>query len=140
MKYQIFRLLLIIALSIFSGKVNSAEPYYELIIKVNNILIQKGKIHIGIYNNKQDFDKKKYYTGAIINVKSKTARIVFKLPKGTYAVQMFQDTNNDNVMNSILGIPLEPYGVSCNVRGFPSFKKIKFTLDKNMIINIKLKN
>jgi len=140
MKSRIFKILLIIAFYTFSVKAYSARPYYNLTIIVNDILVQKGKLHIGIYNNEQNFDKKIYYAGTIIDVKGKSVRVVFKLPKGTYSVQMFQDTNNDNTMNSFWGVPLEPYGVSCNASGFPSFKKTKFTLDKNKSIYIKLKN
>jgi uncharacterized protein (DUF2141 family) len=132
--------LFVAAFSICSARAFVAVPYYYLTINVNNILVQKGKMHIGIYNNKQDFDKKKYYTGKITGVRGRTAKIVFKLPKGTYAVQMFQDTNNNNNMDNIFGVPLEPYGVSGNASGFPSFKKTRFTLDKNKSINIKLKN
>ena len=140
MKSRIFNFLFVFAFSAWSASAYSARPYYYLTINVNNILIHKGKMHIGIYNNEQDFDNKKYCAGTITDVKGKTFKIVFQLPKGTYAVQMFQDTNNDNTMNSILGVPLEPYGVSRNVSGFPSFKKTRFTLDKNKSINIKLKN
>lgn len=140
MKSQIFKLLFIIVFSTYSVRGYSARPYYYLTINVNNILVQKGKMHIGIYDNEQDFDKKIHYAGTITDIKGKTLKIVFKLPKGTYAVLMFQDTNNDNAMNSLFGVPLEPYGVSHNISGFPSFKKSRFTLDKNKSINIKLKN
>lgn len=54
-------------------------------------------------------------------------------------MKLFQDTNNDGRMNSIFGVPLEPYGVSLNASGFPSFKKTKFRLNRNKTINIKLK-
>jgi hypothetical protein len=53
---------------------------------------------------------------------------------------MFQDTNDDETMNSLFGVPLEPYGVSRNAKGFPSFSNTRFKLDKNKKINIKLKN
>ena len=140
MKFQIFKLLVVVVLSTVCAKGNSAKPYYYLEVNVNNVLIQKGKIHIGVYNNESDYDNEKYYVGSITDVKNKTVKIVFKLPKGTYAVKMFQDINGDNEMNSIFGVPLEPYGVSRNISGFPSFKKTKFMLGGNKKINIKLKN
>lgn len=140
MKFQIFKLLVVIVLSTVCTKAYSAKPYYYLTVNINNVLIQKGKMHIGVYNNESDYDNEKYCIGSITEVKNKSVKIVFKLPKGTYAVKLFQDINDDKEMNSIFGVPLEPYGVSRNVSGFPSFKKTKFTLDGNKKINIKLKN
>lgn len=139
MKFRIFKLLLVIAFGIFAIKAFSASFYY-LTIDVENVLVKKRKMYIGIYNSEQNFNKNKYYKGKMINVEGKNLRIRFKLPKGVYSVQMFQDVNNDNTMNSLFGVPLEPYGVSCNVSGFPSFKKTRFMLNKNMSIKIKLKN
>lgn len=142
MKSQIFKLLLVLVFSTlcFYTNAHSARYYYYLTVNVSNILIQKGKIYIGVCNNERDFDKQRYCAGRVVAVKGKAMKIVFKLPKGTYSVQMYQDTNNDNTMNNIFGVPLEPYGVSHNVSGFPSFKGTKFTLDRNKSINIKLKN
>ena len=105
MKFQIFKLLVVVVLSTVCAKAYSAKPYYYLEVNVNNVLIQKGKIHIGVYNNESDYDNEKYYVGSITDVKNKTVKIVFKLPKGTYAVKMFQDINGDNEMNSIFGVP-----------------------------------
>ena len=139
MKFRIFKLLLVIAFGIFAIKAFSSSFYY-LTIDVENVLVKKGKMYIGIYNSEQNFNKNKYYKGKMINVEGKNLRIRFKLPKGVYSVQMFQDVNNDNTMNSLFGVPLEPYGVSSNVSGFPSFKKTRFMLNKNMSIKIKLKN
>ena len=140
MKSLISKLLLVAIFNLLCINSHAVRPRYYLTIDVNNILILKGKMYIGIYNNEKDFKDKKYYTGMVTNVKSKTIRIVFRLPKGTYSVQMFQDTNDDETMNSLFGVPLEPYGVSRNAKGFPSFSNTRFKLDKNKKINIKLKN
>ena len=140
MKSRIFNFLFVFAFSAWSASAYSARPYYYLTINVNNILIHKGKMHIGIYNNEQDFDNKKYYAGTITDVKGKTFKIVFQLPKGTYAVQMLQEKNNNKKMNSNLLVPQQRYDVSCAVFGLKKKKKTRFTLDKNKSINIKLKN
>ena len=112
MKSLISKLLLVAIFNLLCIKTHAVTPRYYLTIDVNNILILKGK----------------------------TIRIVFRLPKGTYSVQMFQDTNDDETMNNLFGVPLEPYGVSRNAKGFPSFSNTRFKLDKNKKINIKLKN
>ena len=76
MKSRIFNFLFVFAFSAWSASAYSARPYYYLTINVNNILIHKGKMHIGIYNNEQDFDNKKYYAGTITDVKGKTFKTV----------------------------------------------------------------
>jgi uncharacterized protein (DUF2141 family) len=54
------------------------------------------------------------------------------LPPGAYALALFQDLNNDGILNKgAFGVPTEPYGFSNNVRGTfgpPSFQAASFTL------------
>lgn len=54
------------------------------------------------------------------------------LPPGTYAIKMMQDINrNGKFDTSWIGLPLEPYGFSNNVRpglGEPSFERTKFVV------------
>ena len=90
MKSLISKLLLVAIFNLLCINSHAVRPRYYLTIDVNNILILKGKMYIGIYNNEKDFKNKKYYTGMVTDVKSKTIRIVFRLPKGTYSVHHFQ--------------------------------------------------
>ena len=60
---------------------------------------------------------------------------------GEYAVRVFHDENEDDVINTnILGIPTENYGYSNNASGWfgpPSWEKAKFIFDKpEMTIHI----
>lgn len=140
MKYPIFKCILLAALVAGGGMAMGSEPYYVLKVNVANILIGKGKLYVGVYNNSKSFDNDNYCAGKVVNVKGGTASVAFKLPRGTYAVKMYQDTNDDNKMNNIFGVPLEPYGVSGNANGFPSFGGACFTLFKNKQIRVNLKN
>ncbi|MGN1253584.1 MAG: DUF2141 domain-containing protein [Prevotella sp.] len=141
MKYQIFRLIMMLmAFMPLSQTTKADTPYYYLEVKISNIVVQKGMLYIGIYNSKEAFKNNVYCKGAAIAVKGGNMIYRVKLPKGTYAIKMYQDTNEDGKMNSIFGIPLEPYGISGNKRGFPKFDKSCFSLNKRMVINVKLKN
>ena len=64
------------------------------------------------------------------------------LPKGNYAVAIYQDeNNNDNCDKNFLGVPIEPYAFSNDFRpklSVPSFKDCSFILDKSKTVTIKL--
>jgi uncharacterized protein (DUF2141 family) len=66
-------------------------------------------------------------------VTDNNANVQFEnLPPGDYAVAIFQDLNDDGVLNkSDFGEPIEPYGFSNDARGGlgpPSFQAAAFTL------------
>ena len=65
------------------------------------------------------------------------------IPAGTYAIDMYQDLNsNDNLDSTFLRIPKEPFGFSNNtpVRfGPPSFEKSSFEVTGNLSVEVKLK-
>ena len=54
------------------------------------------------------------------------------LKAGTYAVAVFQDLNDDGILNKgAFGVPVEPYGFSNSVRGKlgpPSFDAASFSV------------
>jgi uncharacterized protein (DUF2141 family) len=65
------------------------------------------------------------------------------VPPGRYAINLFQDLNdNANLDSNFLGIPTEPYGFSNNVMGRlgpPSFEQAAFEIKTSMKIEIKLR-
>ena len=60
MKSLISKLLLVAIFNLLCINSHAVRPRYYLTIDVNNILILKGKLYIGIYNNEKDFKNKKY--------------------------------------------------------------------------------
>jgi len=133
--------ILILAI-IFSGifYTNAQEKEtFDLTIEVKGINKNKGKIFIAIYDSEENFLKKEI--GVIAEVKDKKATGILKgLKKGSYAVSLFHDENNNKKMDTkIFGIPKEPYGFSNNATGFmgpPKFQDAKFNLDSNKTITI----
>ena len=131
-------ILAILFSGIFSTNAQESETF-DLTIEVKGIKENKGKIFIAIYDSEENFLKKEI--GVIAEVKDKKATGILKgLKKGSYAVSLFHDENNNKKMDTkIFGIPKEPYGFSNDATGFmgpPKFQDAKFNLDSNKTITI----
>lgn len=125
MKKSIFTALILCA-SLVTAKAQQAK----LNINVTNIEAGKGSVVLNIYNTKENFLKTVYITKTLKADKStltfkadkSTLTFVVDLPqKGTYAVTLFQDVdNNKKLKQDWLGIPQEPVGYGNNFK--PSAK------------------
>ncbi|WP_415374959.1 DUF2141 domain-containing protein [Patiriisocius sp. Uisw_017] len=89
-----------------------------------------GKIIIGLYNEKENFMVTDPYKGTIGKIENGKAVIVFEnIPEGMYAISLFHDKNDNNIMDfSANKMPLEDYGMSNNVMvmGPPTWSDAKF--------------
>jgi uncharacterized protein (DUF2141 family) len=121
----------------------------QLQIIVSGIKSNKGDIKIALYNEsgKSGFlsSLEPAYQKKIGKIKSGKVLVTFtNIPYGIYAVSLFQDENSDTKFNQgPLGYPLEPYGVSGNLKktGPPKFEECKFDLNtsfKKLTINLQL--
>jgi len=118
---------------------------YDLTINISNIKTKKGSIQIGLYDDPKVFpevgkEMQRFY----IEVDSKDFSYTLKdLQKGTYAIAIYHDLNNDKECNTnFIGIPKEPYGFSNNIKpvfSAPSFKKTAIVLNEDKEIMIKLR-
>jgi uncharacterized protein (DUF2141 family) len=75
---------------------------------------------------------------------AKNDLVIDNVRAGTYAVAVFQDLNEDGVLNkNVFGAPIEPYGFSNNAQGRfgpPSFQDASFRVpDENRGVEIRLK-
>ena len=138
--------IILIIVIIFSGTFTTQaqkneNDKFDLTIQIEGIENNKGKIYIAIYDSEETFLKKA--KGIIADIKDKKSIGIFKgLKKGTYAVSLFHDENDNKKMDTkIFGIPKEPYGFSNDATGFmgpPKFKDAKFTLAGNKTITINI--
>jgi uncharacterized protein (DUF2141 family) len=121
-----------------------AQEKFDLKVVVTNIKIQKGLVVIGIYDNPTEYLKKgKAYKLSSHQVNGNQLEINVKnIPKGTYAISLYQDVNSDAEFNTnVVGIPLEPYGFS---NGFnrkwskPTFDDCKFEFKDSKTVKIEL--
>ena len=117
----------------------------DITVKVTNILSNKGKVSIGLYNQNNDTfaNISKAYKGINLNIEEKNVVYTFtNIPNGSYAIALFHDENeNKKLDKNFLGMPKEGYGFSNNIR--PTFRganfdEAKFELNnhKNIIINM----
>ncbi|GHV72744.1 hypothetical protein AGMMS49940_00460 [Spirochaetia bacterium] len=110
-----------------------------LTIQVENADPGKGyNILVGISDKEEGYPDKSF-TWKTVPVTDKTVTVVFTdLQKGIYAVSLYQDTNGNEKLDTVLGIPREKYGFSNNTM-MPNYGKNQFELNKDTTITIKLR-
>jgi uncharacterized protein (DUF2141 family) len=105
----------------------TTSPMQKLTIEVTNIKQVKGTMNVAIYDAKSNFPDEKSPTFFRIIPVQNTDNLKFtiEVPKGLYAVAVFQDLNNNKKLDkNIVGFPKEPYGFSNDFR--PKFSAPKF--------------
>ncbi|MBT8281463.1 MAG: DUF2141 domain-containing protein [Muriicola sp.] len=114
----------------------------ELTIEVQGVQSSKGKINIAVYNHAEGFLKFEavYLSDSALATAGQTQLKINNLPSGEYALAVFHDENDNNILDTNwLGIPKEPVGFS-NSRmktfGPPSFKECSFKLNSNKAIKV----
>jgi uncharacterized protein (DUF2141 family) len=104
-----------------------------LILKVTGLRSEKGQVKIAVFNSSEKWLGEQPIYSSTINVDSQTVTWrINDVPYGDYGVAVFHDENSNGKMDkNVLGIPLEPYGFSNNVRvtfGPPKWEEAKFTV------------
>lgn len=128
----ILSLLLLFACSTVSFSQDS-KPCH-LVVKVENIKKEKGRMMFAVYNHHDKFLKDALTHGKA-EIHGTTAYITFEgLEEGIYAVSIFQDENDNGKLDTnFIGIPSEPYAFSNDAKGMfgpPDFKDCQFELKK----------
>ena len=122
----------------------NAQQTYDLSVVVTNLENNDGVLQFGLYNNSEKFPiVGETYKMVRVKTSGASRKYTFKgLPKGNYAVAIYQDeNNNDNCDKNFLGVPIEPYAFSNDSRpkiSVPRFKDCSFILDKSKTVTIKL--
>jgi len=94
----------------------------------------KGKLHLVIYDNSEDFlgEKGELTIFDISEIQENPTIKLNQVEEGTYAFVAFIDENNNGTMDkNRLGIPKEPIGFSVSKMGLfgpPSFKKASYQI------------
>ncbi|MBC8110519.1 MAG: DUF2141 domain-containing protein [Verrucomicrobia bacterium] len=98
---------------------------------------------VALCNDPKDFIGKSFKNQVVAVPSSGEMIITFEdIPKGNYAVRLFQDVNNSGKLETgMFGIPKEPYGFSNNptLMSQPKFKDGEFQIFGNQTIIIRLK-
>lgn len=128
---KLYATLLGCILSIAASNAQNTDTHH-IVIHIQNLPSNEGKIFAALYNNETSFLKENYQA-KIVDINDKAATVTFSgIPQGVYAVSFFQDENNNQKMDTnVMGIPKEPYGCSNNARGFmgpPKWEDAKFEM------------
>ncbi len=138
------RYILLVLIFLGPAKLLTAQDH-QLTVIISGINKVKGKLVIGLFDNKSDWLKKgKEFSVKTIEIKSKEETIIFdKLPDGEYGVSAYHDHNSDGKCNrSIIGYPVEGFGFSRNAKVFikaPGFKKVSFTVTESTTVSLALR-
>lgn len=107
----------------------------KIIVKVTGLRSDSGSVRCSLYDDADGFPEQQKHVVARVRAvaKDKVATCTFKSPKRgqKYAAVIHHDENDDGVFQrSTLGLPLEGYGFSNNVRpvlSAPSFEACQFS-------------
>jgi len=104
-----------------------------IILKLTGLRSAKGQVKIAVFNSAETWLGEQTIYSSTINVDGQSVKWrIHDVPYGDYGVAVFHDENSNGKMDkNVLGIPLEPYGFSNNVRvtfGPPKWEKAKFTV------------
>ena len=102
-----------------------------IILKVTGLRSEKGQVRIAVFNSSEKWLGEDPVYSSTINVDGQSVTLKFtNVPNGDYGIAVFHDENKNGKMDkNFLGIPLEPYGFSNNVRvtfGPPKWENAKF--------------
>jgi len=104
-----------------------------VIVKVTGLRSEKGQVRIAVFNSSEKWLGEQPVYSSTINVDSQSVTWkIYDVPYGDYGIAVFHDENKNGKMDkNFVGIPLEPYGFSNNVRvtlGPPTWGKSKFVV------------
>lgn len=112
-------------------------------VTVKNVALNGGKVFIAIYNSEKSHKAKVPDYGFKEEDTNNTVSITVSLPAGEYAFAVFQDTNNNEVLDTrLFGIPKEPVALSnWSGKGLPGGwdkQKVQITAENNNNIVLQL--
>ncbi len=118
---------------VFSVSYFANAQQLKMNVDVTNVQKGKGTVVVNVYDKKENFLKTTYLS-KVQKASQGSVQFQIDLPKGTYAITVFQDLDNDGELKtSWLGIPKEPVGNSTNFKpdgGAPTFRDCAVSISK----------
>ena len=132
MKTIVTTLLLCIS---FMAVAQKSKKTIQVNIEIEQVKSDKGFWMLAIYNKDSEFLSMKPFHAKRQKVGENNNVVSLDLPKGKYAIAVFQDLNdNKDLERNEKGMPIEPYSFSgANVfplRGMPTFEKCMVKVNK----------
>jgi uncharacterized protein (DUF2141 family) len=133
---------LIATASLFTAFISPSLLAAELVVVVDNIKDVQGSLYVSLYNQEASFDSNENAVKRQkVSVDKTTMSVnLGDLPAGEYAVKAYQDVNNSGAMDFNGPMPAEPFGSSSTSKALapPKYSEAKFTLDKNLQVQVHL--
>ena len=124
----------------------TAQKPADLTILITGLKNTNGQVLVALFNKPENFPDagQATYGSQQITPRRDTVEVCFlDLLPGVYAISFVHDENNNEKMDTMVGIPKEKYGVSNNIRmgfGPPGFSEAKFRLVNDTTIIIRPSN
>ena len=111
-------------------------------VHVSNVAAGKGKLNVAVCD-REHFLKQCAYTASMPAREGENVITVPGVPKGTWAVLVYQDENENNELDrNLIGIPKENYGFSRNAPsrfGPPSFEDTAIEVGDGPTVEAKIR-
>jgi uncharacterized protein (DUF2141 family) len=124
----------ILCVLVFGASYFANAQQLKMNVDVTNVKKGKGTVVLNVYDKKENFLKTAYFT-KVQKANQGTLKFQVDLPRGSYAITVFQDLdNNGKLKSNWLGIPKEPVGNSTNFKpdgGAPTFGDCSIYVLKN---------
>lgn len=114
---------------------------HKLTVGFTNVAKRTGMMYVGLVNSAADFNNSFYRKTRVEVPATGEFQVSFDgLPAGKYAVQVFQDLNDNMKLDRSGQKPTEPFGFSnvTSLMGPPSFGQSAFDFNASKIIMINL--
>ena len=146
MKTTAYQIAVFAALSIAALGIQAESKTTTIQVDAEKIRSTTGMMACALFNVADGFPdmQAKSFQYVYVSINSGLANCEFKdVAAGTYAVSVFHDENDNKKLDkNFVGMPLEGYGVSNNIRHMmsaPEFKESSFQVNGEIDKNIKIR-
>jgi len=125
------KLVFVVVVSLLAGNVFAND--YQITVEITGVTINGGNVIIAIYSNENDYRRDIPFRTINLNSQNTVVSDITALPEGYYLFAVYQDTNNNNKLDTnIFGFPKEPAGLSNYNGGIPGgFNKHRVLINGN---------
>lgn len=115
----------------------------DVVVNISNLNSNDGQVFVALYDSEKSFLNNSLISQQVKSVNNACSVTFKNIPEGVYAVSLYHDENDNNIMDkNSFGAPKESYGCSNNAKGFfgpPKWEDAKFEIKgKPITQNIKL--
>jgi len=101
-----------------------------------------GKVYVSVFNSEQSYNNRAVFKSFTLDPNATSINTLLKLPEGEYLFSIYQDSNNNGILDTnLVGIPKEKFGfTNYDGKRVPgNFKRHKILINKNkseVVVNL----